>query len=242
MIYEASSFVFKAPPEVSRAQRVLIKPCSRYAAPYPVSTSREILASIINGIRQVSEADILLLEGTPDENPVRPIFQALGYNFPRVLMPDVKDSILVEVDNPLPKSLSMPTFWIPNIILSSDYLITVAPLQVISGRAHLSITNLLSALPSSKYSGEQGEWAAFYSMGIDRVIADLYFTLPFDLGVIEARQKFTSYGDPTQGEVEDCDQIFVGEPFQVDCEAAKMLGLKADYLDLIREARVALES
>ncbi len=243
MIFEASEFVFKAPPAISRAQRVLIKPTANYPAPYPVTTSPEMLISIIEGIREVSDADILILEGTPSGAPVRPIDEARGYNFPRVLMPDVKDCIWVEVDNPLPKPLAVPTFWVPNVILSSDYLISVAPLKVINGQANLSIVNLLSALPISKYAGGEKPWGALYTLGIEKVIADLYFTLPFALGIIEARQKFISHDDsPVEGEVEECGKILVGEPYEVDMEAAEMLGLRADYLDLIKLARVALES
>ena len=74
------------------------------------------------------------------------------------------------------------------------------------------------------------------------MVADLYFTLPFDLGIIEARQKFIGQDDPTRGEVEEYGKIFVGEPYEVDCEASRILGLKTDYLDLIKEARVGLES
>ena len=244
MIFEASDFVFKAPSLISRARRVLIKPGASYPLPYPVTTSREILLTIIEGIREVSDADILLLEGTPGGGPIYPIYQALGYNFPRVLTLDVKDSIWVEVDNPLPKPLSVPTFWIPNVILSSDYLITVAPLKVFKGKGSLSLMNLLSLLPSSKYDGgmAEGGWGALYSLGIDRVIADLYFTLPFDLGIIEARQKFISRDDPVRGEVEECGKVFIGEPYKVDCEAAEALGLKADYLDLIKVAKVGFET
>ncbi len=242
MIFEASEFVFKAPTPISRARRVLIKPSATYPLPYPVSTSREILAAIIQGIREVSDADIIILEGTPKGDPVYPIYKSLGYDFPRVLTLDVKDSIWVEVDNPLPKALSVPTFWVPNVILSSDYLITVAPLKVFRGRASISLMNLLSLLPSNKYSNQSKEgWGALYSLGIDKVIADLYFTLPFDLGIIEARQKFTSKGDPTKGAVEECGKIFMGEPFKIDCEAAEMLGLRAAYLDLIKAARVGFE-
>jgi len=242
LIFDASEFVFKAPPVISRAQRVLIKPSACYPVPYPVTTSRDMLSVIIKGIRKISDADILILEGTPDGEPVRPIYQALGYNFPRVLMPDVKDCIWVEVDNPLPKALVVPTFWVPNVILSSDYLITVSPLKIINGRVSLSIMNLLSVLPSSKYGGEkQGGWGALYSLGINKVLADLYFTLPFDLGIIEARQKFISWGDPTQGEVEEYGKVFVGEPYEVDREVSQTLGLKTEYLDLIKAARVDLE-
>ena len=154
MIFDASEFTFKAPPVISRARRVLIKPSASYPEPYPVTTSRNMLSAIVEGIRQVSDADILLLGGTPSGGPIYPIYQALGYNFPRVLMLDVKDCIWVEVDNPLPKPLAVPTFWMPNVILSSDYLISVTPLKVLGGRGYLSIMNLLTLLPSSKYGGE----------------------------------------------------------------------------------------
>ncbi len=243
MIFEASEFVFKAPSAVSRARRVLIKPSACYPVSYPVTTSRDIVSVIIEGIRRVSDADILLLEGTPGGDPIYPIYQALGYNFPRILTLDVKDCIWVEVDNPLPKPLAVPTFWVPNVVLSSDYLITVAPLKVFKGRGSLSIMNLLTVLPSSKYGGEAlGGWEALYSLGIDRVVADLYFTLPFDLGIIEARQKFIGWDDPTRGEVEECGKVFIGEPYQIDCEASEALGLKTDYLDLITVAKVEFET
>ena len=242
MIFDASGFVFEPPTVISRARRVLIKPSAAYPVPYPVTTSRSMLSTIIEGIRRISDADILLLAGTPGGEPVFPIYQALGYDFPRVLTLDVNDCVWVEVDNPLPKPLIVPTFWVPNVILSCDYLITVAPLKVIKGRSSLSIMNLLSVLPSTKYGeGAPRGWKSLYSLGIDRVIADLYFTLPFDLGIIEASQKFTAQDDPTRGEVENYDKVFVGEPYEVDSEASRELGLKSSYLNLIREARVGLE-
>lgn len=243
MIFEASDFVFQVPPVVSRARRVLIKPSASHPLPYPVTTSADMLASIIASIRRVSDADIILLEGTPEGVPTRPIYQALGYNFPRVLTLDVKDCIFVEVDNPLPKPFVIPTFWVPNVILSSDYLITVSPLKTFNGMGSFSIMNLLSLLPSSKYHGEaSGGWESLYSLGIDKVLADLYFTLPFDLGIVEARQKFIIRDDPTQGEVEEFDKIFIGEPYEVDHEVAEVLGLKVGYLDLIKSAKVELEA
>jgi len=227
LIFDASEFVFKAPSAVSRARRVLIKPSASYPLSYPVTTSWDILSVIIEGIRQVSDADILLLEGTPGGGPIYPIYKALGYDFPRVLTLDVKDCIWVEVDNPLSKPLAVPTFWVPNVILSSDYLISVA----------------LTLLPSSKYGGEAPTgWGALYSLGIDRVIADLYFTLPFDLGIIEARQKFISQDDPTRGEVEEYGKVFIGEPYKVDREASEAAGLRTEYLDFIKAAKVEFET
>ena len=243
MIVEASEFIFKAPPVVARARRVLIKPSACYSVPYPVTTSRDILATIIDGIRRVSDADIILLEGTPGGEAVYPVYQDLGYNFPRVLMLDVKDCIWVEVDNPLPKPLAIPTFWIPNVILSSDYLISVAPLKVVNGKANLSIMNLLSLLPSRKYSSEESTgWEALSELGMDRVVTDLYFTLPFDLGIVEARQKFISWDDPLQGEIGECGKVFIGDPYQIDREASETLGLRTDYLDLIKLAELGFET
>jgi hypothetical protein len=243
LAFEVAKFKFEAPPAISRARRVLIKPSAAYPVSYPVTTSRNMLAVIIEGIRRVSDADILILEGTKGGDPVYPVYQTLGYDFPRVLMLDVRDCICVEVDNPLAKPLAVPTFWVPNVILSSDYLITVAPPKIISDRVTLSITNLLSLLPSSKYQGDvPGGWEELYSLGIERVATDLYFTLPFDLGIVEARQKLVSRDDPTEGKIEEYGKVFIGEPYEVDCEAATALGIKAKYLNLIREAKVEFEA
>ncbi|MBI2829890.1 MAG: DUF362 domain-containing protein [Chloroflexi bacterium] len=242
MIFPASDFVFKAPPILSRARRVLIKPNAGYPAPYPVSTSPGMLAAIINSVRAISDADIIVLESNPTGESIYPVYQALGYNFPRVLMLDVRDCIWVEVENPLSKPYAIPTFWVPNVVLSSDYLISVTPLKVVGDITYMSIMNLLSLLPPAKYPGNKSiGWADLYTLGIDKVIADLYFTLPFDFGIIEARQKFDASEDPTRGMVEECNLVFAGEPFQVDSEAVEELGLKADYLKLIVDAKKELE-
>jgi hypothetical protein len=203
-----------------------------------------MITKIIEGIREVSDADILILEGTPGGSPIYPIYQALGYNFPRVLMLDVKDCIWVEVDNPLPKPFAIPTFWIPNVILSSDYLITVSTMKIINDKPELSVMNLLSTLPGTKYGNRSSDgWDSLYSLGIDKVLADLYFTLPFDIGLIEARQMFTGKSlQLNQGTVEDYGKIFVGEPFDIDNEACQLLGIKSEYLDLIKVARVGFEA
>jgi uncharacterized protein (DUF362 family) len=238
---DASQFVFEAPPVVSRARRILIKPAAGSAAPYPATTSREMLAKIISGVRRVSDADIVILDGTRDGSPVLPIFQELGYKFPRVLVLDVKDTVWVEVDNPLPKPLIVPTFWVPNVILSSDYLISVAPLKVVNGKGFLSIMNLLSLLPVAKYGGPKGGWTELEALGIEKVIADLYFTLPFDLGIIEARQKIT-YQNGREGTIQEVGKVFVGDPFQVDREVSETLNIKTDYLDLIRLAESGLDT
>jgi len=234
--FDAAEFYFKAPYIISRARRVLVKPNTCFPLSSPVVTSREMLAKIIKGIRQVSDADILLLDGTADGKPVQPLYQTLGYDYPRVLTLDVNDCVWVEVDNPLPKPLAAQSFWVPNIVLSSDYLISVTPTNVVNNLAYLSIMNLLSLLPNSKYGdGSAGGWEDLYSLDINKVLADLYFTLPFDLGIIESRH------GSVEGKEGQCDQVFVGEPLQVDLETSQALGIKANYLDVIRESKEELE-
>lgn len=243
MIFKASEFVFTPPPVISRARRVLIKPNASASTPYPFSTSREILSHIIESIKKVSDADIIILEGNPSGESIYPIYQALGYDFPRVLMLDVRDCIWVEVENPLPHPFVITTFWVPNVVLSSDYLISVAPFRLVDDSPYFSIPNLLSLLPVSKYrTGPSGGWGALYELGIDQVIADLYFTLPFDLGIVDARQKFIGKSDdPTQGKVEDYGRIIIGEPYEVDLEAAKAAGIQSTYLELIKAGKAELE-
>lgn len=242
MIFEASEFVFKPPALVARARRVLIKPNAGYPMPYPISTSRETMNLIIESIKQVSDADIIILEGTSSGESIYPIYQALGYDFPRVLMLDVRDCIWVEVENPLPHPFAVATFWVPNVVLSSDYLISVAPFKVLGGSGRFSVSNLLSLLPVSKYRGDApGGWGTLYELGIDKVIADLYFTLPFDLGIVDARKKFISADDFFQGKIEEYGKILAGAPYEVDREAAQASGIEASYLGLIEAGKAELE-
>ncbi len=198
---------------------------------------------IIEGIKQVSDADIIILEGTYNGESVYPIYQTLGYDFPRVLMLDVRDCIWVEVENPLPHPFAVPTFWVPNVVLSSDYLISVAPYKIIGGFGCFSIPNLLSLLPVSKYKGDApGGWGTLYELELDKVLADLYFTLPFDLGIIDARQKFVSADDSAQGKTEEFRKIFAGEPYEVDREATQASAVEAGHLTLIAAGKAELET
>jgi len=242
MIVKDSDFVFTPPPQISWARRVLIKPCAGYSLPYPVTTSPKLLNTIIRGIRKVSNADILIADGTPGGESIYPIYQALGYNFRHVLMLDIRDSIFIEVQNPLSKFYAVESFWVPNVVLRSDFLISVTPFKVGGSSGHFSIANLLSLLPVNKYQKDKsGGWGILYELGIEKVLTDLYFTLPFDLGIIEAHQKFFYTDEPTKGEAEDYGKILVGEPHEIDLKASQIAGVDCAHLRLIGEGRVQLE-
>jgi uncharacterized protein (DUF362 family) len=242
MIIKESDFVFTPPKQLSWARRVLIKPCAGYGLPYPVTTSPKLLNTVIRGIRKVSNADIIIADGTPNGESIYPIYKALGYDFHHVLLLDIRDSIFIEVQNPLSQFYAVESFWVPNVVLRSDFLISVTPFKVCGNSGHFSVANLLSLLPVSKYrKGKLGGWGSLYELGIEKVLADLYFTLPFDLGIIEARQKFFCTDDATKGEVEDFGKILIGGPHEIDLKAAQIAGVDCEHLRLINEGRVQLE-
>jgi len=242
MIIKDSDFVFTPPPQLAWARRVLIKPCAGYPFSYPVTTSPRLLNTIIKGIRKLSNADILIADGTSSGESIYPVYQALGYNFHHVLMLDIRDSIFIEVQNPLSQFYAVESFWVPNVVLRSDFLISVTPFKVCGNSGRFSVANLLSLLPISKYKkGKSGGWGALYELGIEKVLADLYFTLPFDLGIIEAHQKFSYTDDPTNGKADDYGKILVGEPHEIDIDASHIAGSKSEHLGLISEGKVELE-
>ena len=242
MIVNASDFVFTPPPQLSWARRVIIKPCAGYPLPYPVTTTPEILGKIIAGIRKLTDADILIADGTPSGESIYPIYQALGYSFRQVLMLDIRDSIFVEVENPLSEPFAVESFWVPNVVLRSDFLISVTPFKVCGNSGRFTIANLLSLLPTSKYPRDKlGNWRSLAELGIERVLADLYFTLPFDLGIVEARQKFSYTQDPTKGKAEEYGKILIGEPHEIDREASQIAGIASAHLKLIDEGKSQLE-
>jgi uncharacterized protein (DUF362 family) len=242
MITKGSDFVFTPPPQLAWARRVLIKPCAGYPLPYPVTTSPRLLNSVIRGIRKVSNADIIIADGTPGGESIYPVYQALGYTFHNVLMLDIRDSIFIEVQNPLTEFYAVESFWVPNVVLRSDFLISITPFKVSGQSGRFSVANLLSLLPVSRYKkGKSGGWGALYELGIEKVLADLYFTLPFDLGIIEAHQKFFYTDDPSDGHAEDYGEILVGDPREIDLEAAQIAGAHCEHLTLINQGRVQLE-
>jgi len=241
MIFEADDFVFEPPREIAFARRVLIKPCAGYSEPHPTTTSRETLAKVIQGIKKVSPADILLLEKSAGTEPIHSIYKNIGYDFERIILLDVDQCIPVAIENPLPKPYVMSTFWLPNVILSCDYLITISPFKTLVGKGHLTIANLMGLLPTDKYQREMKEQANLTEeTGIDNAVADLYFTLPFDLGIVDGRKKLISDGDTTRDRIEDFGKIFVGPPYDVDKEASLAANVETPYLNLIERAKVEI--
>ena len=135
---------------IGRARSVLIKP---YAPSPDRAIRREVLERIIARIRRGGEADILLLESSPADLNMDYIYREAGYDFPQVLMLDAHGTNFIAVENPLKTPFALPTIWIPNILLSCDFLISVSPLRIEEGKGRFSIENLLSLLPGRNTPG-----------------------------------------------------------------------------------------
>ncbi|MCL2475354.1 MAG: hypothetical protein FWF37_04490 [Chloroflexi bacterium] len=239
---DSAKFEFVAPVSLARARRVVICPTVVEGGKYPLSTSRELLRNIISGIRKVSKTDIVLLASSRSNKSVQEIFASLKYDFDRVLVMDVADSLCVEVENPLPKPFAISTFWVPSVILSSDYLITTTPLKSRRKKAMMATASLLSVLPPTKYVDKKtGDWKNFNELGIDKVLADMYFTLPFDVAIIEATRHYICRNDGGLGRSEDLGKIYYGESAEVDAEISADMGFKTTYLDLVAEGYRGME-
>ena len=242
-VFDARGFRFAPPAQLAWARRVLIKPCACSRHPYPATTSPELLESIVSGIRTVTDAEIIIADSLPTGESIYPNYEALKYHFNRVLMLDAKDSIFLEMENPLQEFFATPTFWVPNLVLRSDFLISVAPYHVQNGAGKFSIANYLGLLPlAAHHPDEPAYLQGLRNQDVERVLADLYFALPFDMGIVEARQRLDYADDPGRGEATEFGKIIVGEPFEVDMLAAKLVGMLPEHLNLINRSRKLLSS
>jgi hypothetical protein len=96
-------------------------------------------------------------------------------------------------------------------------------------------------LPPARYRGEISDTQDLIKrFDIHSIIADLYFTLPFDLGIIDAHTKIISNGDFVQEYDEGYNKIFIGDPYEIDLEASQSAGIEINYLSLIKSAKARL--
>lgn len=213
MIVDAKDFKFEMPPQAISARKILIKPDS-------VRDVLDTLLEVIKAIKEKSEADIFI------------IGEGEGIEERRVHFLDIRDFSPVEIENPLQKPFAISTFWVPNILLSCDFLITISSLKVLNGEPELTLPNLLPLLPEAKYKGEFiGPEKLCEKYGKDNVIADLYFTIPFDIGIVDGRKKIIK--NSSKPKTEKVGKIFVGNPVEVDKEASSSLKGEPKYIRLI---------
>ena len=143
-------------PHLSSVERVVIKPNLVNTSRPPVTTPVELVATIVDYVRNVSSARIVVAEGcgSPLYDTYRP-YRKLGY----VELADAKGIGLVDLNEAELLKLSdsrcrlYPQFMMPRVVMES-FLISVPVLKRHSlAKITLTMKNMMGCAPPSHYGG-----------------------------------------------------------------------------------------
>jgi len=209
---------------------VLIKPNITNSSPHPVTTSPECCKVIIDYIRRHSKAKIIIAEGCGDaKHETDDLFKILGYTN----MAEELNVPLVDLNyGPVKKLVNpacpiFPKMYLPEIAFN-HYIISVPVLKAhsLAGLTG-SLKNMMGFAQPEHYSGHSGIWKkALFHEKMQESIIDLNRYLAPDLSIMDCSiglAEFHLGGPQCNPHVK---KIIAGyNPWQVDREAAKLLGL-----------------
>ncbi len=224
--------------QIAEQSAILIKPNLTTDSPHPITTSPECCRVIIKYIRKYSKARIVIGEGCGDANyETREIFKNLGYTE----MAEEEDVSLSDLNYGPVKILKnrdcciFPEMYLPETAFS-HYIISVPVLKAhslagITG----SLKNMMGFAQPRYYSGRSGVWKkAVFHEKMQQSIIDLNRYLVPDLSIMDCSIGMAEFhlGGP------QCDppveKIIAGyNPWEVDCEAAGLLGLNWNDIEHI---------
>ncbi len=172
------------------AKRVLIKPNVVEALPPPITTPTDIINQLIDYIREVSDVEVVIGEGTGSlEYDTWYPFEKLGYKelarTKNVRLIDLNTEECIRLSNP--KCKRWPDMFLPRIVLDS-FLISVPVLKAhtLAG-VTISMKNMMGMVPP-RYYQQGGAWkkSAFHTR-IQEAIADLNRYRSPDFSLLDAR-------------------------------------------------------
>ncbi len=224
--------------QIAEQSAILIKPNLVNSSPHPITTSPECCRSLINYIRQHSNATIIIAEGCGDANrETDEIFKILGYT----AMAEKLDVPLIDLNYGPVKKLKnsgcpiFPEMYLPEIAFS-HYIISVPVLKAhsLAGMTG-SLKNMMGFAQPEYYSGRYGNWKkAMFHEQMQESIIDLNRYLTPDLSVMDCSIGMAEFhlGGP------ECNphvkRIIAGyNPWQVDRKGAELLGLDLKSIDHI---------
>ena len=175
--------------------RILIKPNLVDDIPFPVTTPVECSAAIIDYIRSVSNAEIIVAEGSGGEKPTTEVFMKLGYarlaEAKQVRLVDLNEEPLIRLENPGCKVFR--EYYIPEIAM--EYFIISVPVL----KAHsfsivtLSLKNMMGFAPPSCYQ-VGGFWKkSFFHNRMHESIIEMNLYRMADLTLIDATVGMPDY-------------------------------------------------
>jgi uncharacterized protein (DUF362 family) len=215
---------------LSGQTKILIKPNLINASPHPVTTPAACCAAVIEYIRSVSQAAIVIGEGCGDESmETHEVFSRTGYdrlsekyNIPLV---DLNTAPLTRVSNSecsVFPEMHLPTIALTHFIISVPVL-KAHSLATITG----SMKNMMGIAPPTYYSGGFGGWKkAVFHKRIHQAILDLNRYCTPGLTLLDATIGLADYHLGGRRCDPPVNQLIAGfDPAAVDRKAAECLGL-----------------
>jgi len=219
-----------AQPQIASQQAIMIKPNLVNDSPYPVTTPPECCEAIIDYVRSISNANIVIAEGTGDASmETDDVFHALGYqklsqkmNIPLI---DLNHAPLRRLTNNQCKVFK--EMFLPECIFD-HFLISVPVLKAHSlSEITGTLKNMMGAAPPKYYSGKHGIWkkAVFHGNMHDSIIDLNRYRTP-DLTVMDAGIGLPEYHLGGRECSPPLKKILVGfDPLMMDRTAAELIDI-----------------
>lgn len=211
-------------------EHIMLKPNLVIPQPHPVTTSADCCRAIIRYLRSLTDADIIIAEGTGDpSHSTLEVFEKLGYG----KLADEIGVDLIDLNTEPLKRLTkndcvrFPEMYLPKIAF--EYFIISLPVLKAHSLSDVtgSLKNMMGFAPPSHYSGSQDIWnKAEFHNDIHQSIIDLNKYLKADLTLLDASIGLADYH--LGGRICDppVNQLVAGfDPLAVDRKAAGLLGL-----------------
>jgi uncharacterized protein (DUF362 family) len=223
--------------------RILIKPNLVDDIPFPVTTPAECTGVIIDYIRSVSRAEIIIAEGSGGEKPTTEVFRKLGY----VWLSEEKQVRLVDLNEEPVTRLEIPgckifrEYYIPEIAMEY-FIISVPVLKAHSfSKVTLSLKNMMGFAPPSHYQ-VGGSWKkSFFHRRMHESIIEMNLYRMADLTLLDATVGMPDYHlggrqcDPPVNMI-----VASSDALEADKKGAELLGFdwrKIDHLAKFHETQ-----
>ena len=227
-----------AAPVLGSQKRVVIKPNLVNSSPPPITTPVKLVAAIVEYVKSVSDAEIVIAEGCglPLYNTDRP-YRKLGYSelakSKEVVLVDLNHAELMELTDP--RCHVFPQFMMPRLVMES-FLISVPVLKKHSlSMVTLTMKNMLGCAPPAHYGGVIWKKSKFHK-NMHRSIFEINLYRTPDLTILDGSVGLARYHlggprcSPPVGKL-------VGgyDPVAVDAYGAGLLGVdwrKVEHITL----------
>lgn len=184
-----------AAPVLAGQSKILIKPNLVDDIPFPVTTPVECTGAIIDYIRSVSRAEIIVAEGSGGEKPTTEVFRNLGYEWlsaeKQVRLVDLNEEPVTRLE--IERCKIFREYYIPKIAMEY-FIISVPVLKAHSfSKVTLSLKNMMGFAPPAHYQ-VGGFWKkSFFHRRMHESIIEMNLYRMADLTLIDATVGMPDY-------------------------------------------------